>query len=304
MLVILIHFGDIMISIITASYNYENYIKQTIDSIISQSYPDWELIVVDDGSKDNSLEVIKSYCEKDSRIKLFTHENNQNLGLCETLKLGISKCSGVYIAFLESDDLWEKDCLLHKVEAISQNPNAAILVNDVELIGDKDFVNQYVERQKEYFISQNNLFSAPSFDIKEFMRNNYFPTFSCVTVKKFCIENVKFNSPSKPNLDWYLWIQILKMTDEIVFIPYKDTLWRIHEGSYISSGKKSDYALFFKKMHNILFKQDLPRILFRISEFFHKENVQKKMRPMIFSFDRFLVDKHPHPIKVKRYVKE
>ena len=57
------------ISIITTSYNYEEYIKETIESVISQTFQDWEMVIVDDGSKDNSVEVIKSYMEKDSRIK-------------------------------------------------------------------------------------------------------------------------------------------------------------------------------------------------------------------------------------------
>lgn len=93
-----------LISIITASYNYENYIKETIESVLNQTYTNWELIIVDDGSKDNSVEVIKSYCEKDSRIKLFQHEGGVNKGLAETIKLGISKAQGEWIAFLESDD--------------------------------------------------------------------------------------------------------------------------------------------------------------------------------------------------------
>lgn len=75
------------ISIITASYNYEKYIKDTIESVLSQTYSDWEMIIVDDGSKDKSRDIIKEYCEKDSRIKLYTHEKNVNKGLAETIQL-------------------------------------------------------------------------------------------------------------------------------------------------------------------------------------------------------------------------
>ena len=92
------------VSIVTASYNYENYIKETIESVVSQTFKDWEMIIVDDGSIDNSVEVIKSYCTDDNRIKLFTHPDNQNKGLIETIKLGISKATSDWIIFLESDD--------------------------------------------------------------------------------------------------------------------------------------------------------------------------------------------------------
>lgn len=92
------------VSIITASFNYENFIKETIESVLNQTFKDWEMIIVDDGSSDNSVNVIKEYCQKDSRIKLFTHPNNENRGLGETLKLGIKNSSADYLVFLESDD--------------------------------------------------------------------------------------------------------------------------------------------------------------------------------------------------------
>lgn len=76
---------DITVSIIIPSFNYEKYITQTIESVINQTYTNWELIIVDDGSKDNSKEIIKDYCAKDNRIRLYTHENNQNLGLKKLL---------------------------------------------------------------------------------------------------------------------------------------------------------------------------------------------------------------------------
>jgi len=99
------------ISILIASYNYAQYIEEAINSVINQSYQNWELIIVDDGSSDNSLEIIKSYCEKDSRIKLFQHENNQNNGLKETILLGLENVMGDWVAFLESDDVFMPDNL-------------------------------------------------------------------------------------------------------------------------------------------------------------------------------------------------
>lgn len=292
------------ISIITASFNYEHFLSELIESVLSQSYQDLELVIVDDGSKDNSVNLIKSYCEKDSRIKLFTHENNQNKGLCETLKLGISKCSGEYIAFLESDDKWAENALLHKVNAIRQNPNASIFVNDLQLIGEDNYVNQYAERQKSYFEKQKELFERDFFDFKEFINNNYFPTFSCMMVKKEYLEKCDFNSPSKPNLDWYLWVQILKMNSNIVYIPYKDTLWRVHGGSYISARKKQDYDDFFKALHNVIYKKSIPDCLYVLSEFLHKPSVAKVSRKSVAEFDKFLKKKYPYKINVAKYSDE
>lgn len=288
-----------MLSIITASYNYEKYIRETIESVLAQSCPEWEMIIVDDGSKDNSVEVIKQYCEKDSRIKLFTHENNVNKGLRETIKLGLSKCSGDYVAFLESDDKWEPYAVENKLKAIKQNPNASIIVNDIELIGDEEYVKKYSETQKSYFQKQKELFLNGTFDIKEILKNNYFPTFSCMTVKKEYLEKADFNSPSKPNLDWYLWVQILNMCGEIVYISNKDTLWRVHSGSYISARNKNDYEKFFGTLHEMLYKKDISSSFYRISEFLHRQKTEKISRSSVAKFDKFLIKKSPHKISVK-----
>ena len=87
------------ISIVTASYNYENYIKETIKSVLNQTYQDWELIIIDDCSSDNSVNVIKSF--QDDRIKLFV--NKQNLGLAKTLKLGIEKNSKFFLTYIHKN---------------------------------------------------------------------------------------------------------------------------------------------------------------------------------------------------------
>ena len=129
------------ISVVTASYNYENYIKETIESVLAQTYTDWEMIIVDDGSKDNSVEVIKSYCEKDSRIELYQHENAVNKGLVETVKLGIEKASGEWLVFLESDDTITPDYMEVKLDALSNHPELVFIFNDINMFGDSEVID-------------------------------------------------------------------------------------------------------------------------------------------------------------------
>ncbi|WBA10876.1 glycosyltransferase family 2 protein [Salinivibrio kushneri] len=97
------------VSIITPSYDCSNYISDTIDSVLFQTCTDWEMIIVDDCSSDNSVSVIKSYMEKDSRVKLIQLE--ENLGAAVTRNKAIEVAQGRYIAFLDSDDLWEPEKL-------------------------------------------------------------------------------------------------------------------------------------------------------------------------------------------------
>lgn len=91
------------ISVITPTYNRENLISRAIESVLNQTYKDFELIIVDDGSTDNTKEIVKSFQEKDNRIVYIYQENR---GLSSALNKGLSVASGKYIAFLESDDEW------------------------------------------------------------------------------------------------------------------------------------------------------------------------------------------------------
>lgn len=94
-----------MISIIIPAYNAADYLVQTIESVLNQTYSDFELILVDDGSTDRTCEIIKDYQGKDARIKYFYKENG---GVSSARNLGLQKATGDFVSFLDSDDLWDK----------------------------------------------------------------------------------------------------------------------------------------------------------------------------------------------------
>ncbi len=221
-----------MISIITASYNYANYIKECIDSVLSQDFTDWELIIVDDGSVDNSVEIIKSYT--DSRIRLIRNEKNS--GLKQTLLRGIQEAGGEYIAFLESDDIWRTDYLSKKNDIIQKYPDAALIFNDVELFGDAD----KIFRVKKIFEKNNDFlskFTYPKNLFKYLNVQNRILTFSAVMIKKSVLTEEVFNTPVDKLLDWWLYIHLAK-ENYFYYIPEKLTKWRIHQKSYISAKKR------------------------------------------------------------------
>jgi teichuronic acid biosynthesis glycosyltransferase TuaG len=95
-----------LVSIITPTFNSEKYISQTIQSIQAQTYNNWELLITDDCSTDGTIDVIKSYQKRDSRIKLFFSETN--LGAGAARNRSIKEARGRYIAFCDSDDQWKK----------------------------------------------------------------------------------------------------------------------------------------------------------------------------------------------------
>lgn len=97
-----------LVSIITPVYNGEKYIKETIDSVLNQTYPDWEMIIVDDGSKDKSAQIAQEFADKDKRITLIQQPNG---GSAAARNNGIRRANGQYIALLDADDLWEPEFL-------------------------------------------------------------------------------------------------------------------------------------------------------------------------------------------------
>lgn len=98
-----------LVSVVMPAYNAEKYIGQAIESVQKQTYTNWELIVVDDCSTDNTYEIVKEYSQKDFRIKLLKNQKNQ--GVSYTRKNGVEASAGEWIAFLDSDDAWHHEKL-------------------------------------------------------------------------------------------------------------------------------------------------------------------------------------------------
>lgn len=108
-----------MVSIITPTYNAEKFLEQTIKSVLNQSYMNFEMIIVDDCSKDRSVEIAQEFAAKDNRIKV--HKLKENSGAAVVRNTGIEMASGRYIAFLDSDDLWDEKKLEKQIDFMKKN---------------------------------------------------------------------------------------------------------------------------------------------------------------------------------------
>lgn len=110
---------DDLVSIITPAYNAAAYITETIESVLAQTYTKWEMLIVNDCSKDNTEEIVQSYAKKDKRIKLINLK--QNSGAATARNTAIQNAKGRYIAFLDSDDLWKKEKLQKQLKFMQHN---------------------------------------------------------------------------------------------------------------------------------------------------------------------------------------
>lgn len=117
-----LQYEDGLVSIITPAYNAAAYIAETIESVLAQTYTNWEMLIVNDCSKDNTSEIVQSYAAKDKRIKLINLK--QNSGAAVARNTAIQNAKGRYIAFLDSDDLWKKEKLQKQLSFMQQNDYA------------------------------------------------------------------------------------------------------------------------------------------------------------------------------------
>lgn len=122
-----------MVSVITPTYNRESFLPIAVKSVLSQSFLNWELLIIDDGSTDNTRKIVRDY-ELDSRIRYFYQENS---GQAAARNVGLGHANGEYICFLDSDNAWVRDKLKIQIALFAEIANIDVVYGDIEII-DRD----------------------------------------------------------------------------------------------------------------------------------------------------------------------
>lgn len=234
-----------VVSVIMPVYNASNYIQEAINSVISQTYFNWELIIVDDGSTDATSSIIASNSLQDNRIKSFFQKNGKQ---GKARNLGISNSQGVYIAFLDADDIWMPEKLEIQLKEINEK--------NVDLVFSNSFIffNSNVRDRSRNMNTINQILKGEE-ALKLFLIKNRIPTLT-VLVKKEKINLVNgFTEKNEIPLaeDYHLWLKML--ISGFVFYGSDKTLasYRVHEKSSTSqdrSASKQLPELFFDLMQN------------------------------------------------------
>lgn len=208
-----------LVSIITPVYNSEEYLEETILSVINQTYKNWELLLIDDYSTDNSYKIIEKYLT-DERIKYLRNERNS--GPAITRNIGLEKSKGEYIAFLDSDDIWAKNKLELQIDYMKKN---SIRICH----GDYIFIDKNGKEIKK--IITDDILSY-----KILLKENQIKT-SFLIVNKNLIGEIRF--PLIKHEDFAFFLELLKkgeISKKIDFIVGK---YRIQENSVSSNKLKS-----------------------------------------------------------------
>jgi glycosyltransferase involved in cell wall biosynthesis len=124
--------SDPLFSVVTIFLDAERFLGEAVDSVLAQDHPNWELLLVDDGSTDGSRDLARSLAERDGRIRYVEHPGHENRGMGASRNLGLEHARGEYTACLDSDDTWLPDTLSRHVDSFDRNPRAGMSYGSAE----------------------------------------------------------------------------------------------------------------------------------------------------------------------------
>ena len=231
----------IKIDIILPNFNSSDSIKETIKSIINQTFKNWRLIIVDDCSDKKTKTILKKF-SKNKKIKIFWLKKNKGAGYCRNY--AIKKSKSPYLAFIDSDDIWKKDKLETQLRFMENN-NYLFTYTNYETFGKKI---KFITPAKEY-------------DFKKFINDTSICT-STMIIKRNILKNIEFTN-SKICEDYFFKCKILKICNAYCLDDFL-TKYRIRENSLQSSSLKNFYWIwkinkeynkfnFFENFFSLLF---------------------------------------------------
>lgn len=224
------------VSIIIPVYNRESLIQQTLDNVFNQIYNNWECIIIDDGSTDNSIEVIKNYIQKDNRFQLLERPVNRVKGASTCRNIGIEKSEGEYIQFLDSDDLISTNKILEQVNLLKDCSENVIATCKWGRFKNDTADSTVYNSLKSYRDFENTL---------DFLDNlayskGYFPP-NAYLIKMDIIRKVGlWNENISINDDGEFMMRVIANTDKIYFAPNSIAYYRYTETDNLSSFNNKD----------------------------------------------------------------
>lgn len=225
-----------LLSVVIPSYNHERYIGKAIESVLNQTYSNLELIIVDDGSQDNSLNVINSF--RDDRITVIAQVNQ---GAHNAINRGLSIASGQYLAILNSDDIYDKKRFEIMVRELSKNPTSDFACSYIQVIDDNERPLGVKKGWKnmEPWLPENPILSFSGSD--DFYTNLIMSNFTSTTSNFLFTNELYKKIGGMRNLrfvhDWDFALRAASMT-ECIIVKEPLLQYRIHSNNTISSNRK------------------------------------------------------------------
>ncbi|HCG8449660.1 TPA: glycosyltransferase family 2 protein [Vibrio parahaemolyticus] len=247
---------SLLVSVIMPTYNSAGTVVESIQSVLSQTYKNWELIIVDDRSTDNTWQVIQTYADKYDNIRIY--QNKENLGAGASRNFAIKKARGRFIAFLDSDDLWTEDKLAEQIPFMLEN----------------NYPLTYTHYSRFNSEEELSVVTAPEYTTyKKLMYSN---VIGCLTAVYDTQPLGKRYMPLiRKRQDMGLWLDILKDTPKAYCLPKPLAKYRMDSGM---TANKFSVLSYQWKFYRDVVGLSLPRSLFTFSVYAVKGTMKHRTK--------------------------
>jgi glycosyltransferase involved in cell wall biosynthesis len=231
----------IMISVAMCTYNGAKYLPQQLESIANQTIPVEELVVCDDGSTDDTIEILRSFAES-CGFPVHIHSNQQNLGSTKNFEKCLLLCQGDILFLCDQDDIWREDKVQQQIAYLNSHPQKDAVFSDGLMIGsDSNPVGGTIWQEIEFdAVMQEKWIKGKSHEI---LFNGFVVTGATLAVRKSCLERLMPFPTHVPDLIHDAWMaMVLSLEDKIGFIADNLISYRRHESQQVGFGSKAEYV--------------------------------------------------------------
>ena len=241
------------VSIVIPCYNQARFLPDALDSVLAQTLTDWECIVVDDGSPDDTRDVAARYCKRDQRIRLVSHENR---GLAGARNSGIDASRGRYIQFLDADDLIAPEKLALQVAALAQSKSLSVSYTDYRYCPEDDVTKTTT---RDNFAPPRMLRERHLYDIAERWESEFSIPCHCFLFDAsfFRDHHIRFDETLPNHEDWDCWMQIFATDPAVHHVVGPLAIYRLHGSSMCMEKAKmwNGFSKAIRKQQRV-FKHD------------------------------------------------
>lgn len=218
------NFEEKMVSIIIPVYNQEKYLAETLNSVLNQSYSNWECILVNDGSTDSSVTVINKYVAQDNRFHFI---NSENKGVSHARNLALKQVNGDYILFLDGDDLIHPEKIELAISNFQKDTDLSIVFNTTNYFQDNIENCLYEIKIAPELLNFNSL-------LLYWGEKIILPIHSAI-IKKSLFEGIEYNSELTAQEDWLVWLRLFQKNPKVLVLDTVLSHYRKHNSSRTQS---------------------------------------------------------------------
>ena len=307
-----------LVSIIVPVYNVEKYIVECLESVINQTYTQWELLLIDDGSTDHSGKICDDYAVIENRIKVI---HKANTGVSDTRNIGIDMAKGEFIIFLDADDYWSNLTILQELVSVAETHNADIVrgeYKNVDVLGNNIQESRYVQSRVSYI---SKLLDSLVF-LSQVVKGEYFLVL-CL-IRRGVIEHIRFNTERVFLEDAEFYQKMLLQSLRCVYVPICFYAYRKHNESItvkVHPQKFFDALNYTRFCFNLatqknntkerclyLVNEGIKNYLFDIKVVSETDRTNKEYNEVIQKYDLYnrrlevIKNAHHYPIFIKYYL--